>query len=60
MNVVQTLIKVVMQLAVYDFLSAIHVFLLKGWQISLSNHEKGIGAKKRDQFLVSKMEFIYF
>ena len=41
-------------------LSSIEINLLKVMQIALSKNECGNGAKKREQFFVSKKEFCFY
>ena len=47
---------------IYDALFEFQVFeyLLKSIQIALSKYQGGYRAQKRDQFLVSKVEFYFF
>ena len=42
------------------FLSLIESLLLKVTYIALSKYERGSGAKKRERFLVSKVESIIY
>ena len=39
------------------FLSSIEIYLLKVAEVALSKTERGNSAKKRERFLVSKVEF---
>ena len=40
------------------FLSSIEIHMLKMTLVALSKYERGIGAKKRERFLVSRVEII--
>ena len=40
-----------------NLLSSIEIHLLKVTQLALSKYERANGAKKRERFLVSKVEF---
>ena len=46
-----------MHLGIMHFLSSIEIHLLKLTLIALSKYERGNGAKKRECFLVLKVEF---
>ena len=46
-----------MHLDIYKLFELIEIHLLKVALIALSKYERGNGGKKRERFLVSKMEF---
>ena len=49
-----------MYISIYAFFNSIEIYLLKVTRIALSEYKPGNGAKKRNPFLASKVEFNFW